>query len=75
MKKQFVFNNTIFVSGPMRPHNVNTEIQKVNIYDIPISYLGDNTLFGVIYIDEKMDNNLYPNGVTINIEFTVFPLP
>lgn len=69
--KNTIYNNTIFVADPMRSHVANTEVQKQNIYDIPISYYGDSTLYCVIYVDEKIDSSLYPSGVTIDIEFTI----
>lgn len=66
-----IYNNTAFVSDPMKAHAVNTDVQKINVYDIPIPYSGDNTLYGVVYVDEEIDDTLYPSGITVDMEITV----
>lgn len=29
---------------------------------------GDGNLYGITFVDEKLDSTLYPSGVTINVD-------
>jgi len=40
------------------------------VYDIMTPYSGSNSLYGTVYVDEKIDDVLYPTGMTIDIEIS-----
>lgn len=64
--------NTVSVADPLLAHVTNIEVRKQMIYDIMTLYSGNSTkLYGTIFIDEKIDDMLYPTGVTIDIDISI----
>lgn len=68
--KNSTYDNTVSVADPLFAHNTNVEVQKQMIYDIMTPYSGSNSLYGTLYVDEKIDDVLYPTGITIDIEIS-----
>ncbi len=63
--------NSLTVTDPLLAHATNTEVRKQMIYDIMTPYSGSSTkMYGTIYIDEKIDDVLYPTGITIDIDIS-----
>ena len=60
--------NTVSVADPLLAHATGMEVQKQMIYDMMTPYSGSNSLYGTIYLDEKIDDVLYPTGITVYIE-------
>ncbi len=60
-----VYNTTkIYVKDSILSHSSGTEIQKQVVYDVPMIYSGEeDNLYGILYIDEKINND-----VVVNIE-------
>lgn len=51
--------NVISVSDPLSMHGANLEVQKQVVHKDLISYSGENNLYGILWIDEKIDNTVY----------------
>lgn len=62
--------NTVTVTDPLLAHVTNIEVRKQMIYDMMTPYSGSTSLYGIIFIDEKIDDVSYPTGVTIDIDVT-----
>lgn len=63
--------NTVSVTDPLLAHVTNIDIRKQMIYDIMTPYSSSNTkLYGTIFIDEKIDDILYPTGITVDIDIS-----
>jgi hypothetical protein len=63
------YNNTIYVADPLLAHVTGIEVQKQMIYDIPTIFSGgDGNLYGILFVDEKLDSTLYPSGITAAID-------
>jgi len=61
------YGNIIYTKDPLLYHFPGAEVQKQTIYNIPIIYTGEeNNLYGLLYIDEKIDEE-----ITVNIEIVV----
>lgn len=66
------YNNTIYVADPLLARATGIEVQKQDMYDIPIVFSGgDGNLYGTLYVDEKIDSTLYPSGITTTIDIVV----
>ncbi len=63
------YNNNIYVADPLLAHPTGIEIQKQDVYDVPIIFSGgDGNLYGITFVDEKLDSTLYPSGITITLD-------
>lgn len=60
--------NTAFVAGPLLVHVTNIEVRKQMIYDMMTPYSGSTSLYGTLFVDEKIDDVLYPTGITVDID-------
>ena len=64
-----VYDNTIYVADPLLAHATGIEVQKQMIYDVPTVFsVGDGNLYGILYVDEKLDSTLYPSGIIATID-------
>lgn len=70
------YSNIIYIKDPLSlPYDARTKIQKQIVYNIPIIYSGEDiNLYGILYVDEKIDDIKYPNGINVVIEIDVYPL-
>ena len=61
--------NTLSVTDPLLAHATNVDVRKQMIYDMMTPYSGSSTkLYGTIFVDEKIDDVLYPTGITVDID-------
>lgn len=61
------YSNIIYTKDPLLNHIPGAEIQKQTVYNIPIIYSGEeNNLYGILYTDEKIDEE-----ITVNIDIVV----
>lgn len=60
--------NTIFVANPLLAHVTNIEVRKQMIYDMMTPYSGSTSLYGILFVDEKIDDVLYPTGIIVDID-------
>lgn len=61
-------NNTlkiVSVSDSLLSHYINTDVQKQIVYKDPIFYSGENNLYGILFVDEKIDE-------TIDVDIEIF---
>lgn len=66
------YNNMIYVADPLLAHATGVEVQKQNIYDMTVMFSGgDGNIYGVTFVDEKLDGTLYPSGVNITVDIVV----
>lgn len=66
------YDNTIYVADPLLAHAAGIDVQKQDIYDMPIVFSGgDGNLYCTLYVDEKIDSILYSSGITVIIEVIV----
>ncbi len=62
--------NTVSVANPLLAHVTNIEVKRQMIYDMMTPYSGSVGLYGTIYIDEKIDDVLYPTGIIVDIDIS-----
>lgn len=66
------YSNIIYTKDPLLFHFPGAEVQKQTVYNIPIIYTGEeNNLYGILYTDEKIDKEKYPEGITVDIEIII----
>lgn len=65
------YSNIIYTKDPLLFHLPFVDIQKEIVYNIPIIYSGnENSLYGLLYIDEKIDEEIIVNIDIVVIEQT-----
>lgn len=62
--------NTVSVANPLLAHATNIEVKRQMIYDMMTPYSGSVGLYCTLYVDEKIDDVLYPTGITVDIDIS-----